>query len=80
MERLTAVATEQRAVPIWDFARRVTVHSFRSTKTDFPGELAGMALAHSVGSVVERAYKRADLIAKRREMMAAWAKFATVTP
>ena len=61
---LTAVATEQRAVPIWDFARRVTVHSFRSTKTDFPGELAGMALAHSVGSVVERAYKRADLIAK----------------
>lgn len=65
----------------------MTAHGLRSTfrnwvaeETDFPGELAEMALAHSVGSVVERAYKRTDLIAKRREMMEAWAKFATVTP
>jgi hypothetical protein len=63
----------------------VTAHGLRSTfrnwvaeETDFPGEPAEMALAHSVGSVVERAYKRSDLIAKRREMMEAWAKVATV--
>jgi hypothetical protein len=49
----------------------VTVHGFRSTfrdwvaeKTYFPGELAEIALAHSVGSVLERAYKRTDLIAR----------------
>jgi hypothetical protein len=34
-----------------------------------------MALAHSVGDSVERAYMRSTLIDKRREVMQAWAAF-----
>jgi integrase len=60
-----------------------TVHGFRSAfrdwvgeQTDFPREVAEAALAHAVGDQAERAYARSDLIAKRRELMAAWSKFA----
>lgn len=59
-----------------------TVHGFRSSfrdwageTTNFPREVAEMALAHQVGSAVERAYRRGDSFAKRRELMNAWAKF-----
>ena len=34
-----------------------------------------MALAHSVGSAVEAAYRRTDLFDKRRRLMEAWAEF-----
>jgi len=37
--------------------------------------MAEIALAHTVGSTVERAYRRSDMIEKRRQMMAAWARF-----
>jgi integrase len=60
----------------------VTVHGFRSTfrdwaaeQTAFPSEVAEMALAHTVGSEVERAYRRSDLFDKRRQLMDAWATF-----
>jgi integrase len=60
----------------------ITVHGFRSTfrdwaaeQTAFPAELAEMALAHSVGSAVEAAYRRSDLFEKRRKLMDAWAEF-----
>lgn len=59
--------------------KAVTVHGLRSTfrdwaaeETDFPNEVAEMALAHAVGNKVEAAYRRGDLFAKRREMMEAW--------
>jgi integrase len=61
---------------------RLTVHGFRSSfrdwaaeRTSFPREVAEMALAHAVGSDVERAYQRGDLFDKRRKLMAAWAEF-----
>ena len=61
----------------------VTVHGFRSTfrdwaaeRTDMPGEIAELCLAHTVGNRVERAYKRTDMLAKRRELMDQWAAFA----
>jgi integrase len=60
----------------------VSVHGFRSTfrdwaaeRTALPRELAEMALAHSVGSAVEAAYRRTDLFDKRRRLMEAWAEF-----
>jgi hypothetical protein len=34
-----------------------------------------MALAHRVGSATELAYRRGDLLAKRRALAEAWAKF-----
>jgi integrase len=60
----------------------VTVHGFRSTfrdwaaeRTNFPPEVAEMALAHAVGNAVEAAYRRGDLFDKRRKLMEAWAEF-----
>jgi integrase len=61
----------------------LTVHGFRSTfrdRTGFPAEVAEMALAHTVADAVERAYRRGDLFAKRRQLMDAWARFCTATP
>jgi integrase len=60
----------------------LTAHGFRSTfrdwaaeRTHFPSEVAEMALAHTVNSKVEQAYRRGDLFDRRRRMMAAWATF-----
>jgi integrase len=61
---------------------RMTVHGFRSTfrdwcaeRTNFPREIAELALAHTVGSEVERAYRRTDLFDRRRQLMDEWARF-----
>ncbi|MGF6213035.1 tyrosine-type recombinase/integrase [Comamonas sp. 4034] len=57
-------------------------HGFRSTfrdwageKTNFPRELAEQALAHTLESKVEAAYRRGDALDKRRGMMNSWADF-----
>jgi integrase len=62
----------------------VTVHGFRSTFRDwaeevtaFSHEVKEAALAHVVKNRVEAAYRRTDLFAKRRDMMDAWANYAT---
>ncbi|WP_376873277.1 tyrosine-type recombinase/integrase [Albirhodobacter sp. R86504] len=61
----------------------VTVHGFRSTfrdwaaeRPDVSREVAEMSLAHKVGSDVERAYARSDLLEKRRQLMERWCDFA----
>jgi len=65
--------------------REVTVHGFRSTFRDWCAEngiddtLAEMALAHSVGTAVEKSYRRTDLFAKRRTLADRWARFC-LTP
>ena len=60
----------------------VTVHGFRSTFRDWasevasaPREVAEMSLAHKVGSDVERAYARSDLLERRRVLMERWSQF-----
>ena len=60
----------------------ITVHGFRSTfrdwagdKTEFEREVVEMALAHTITSAVERAYRRGRALEKRRELMAAWAEY-----
>jgi len=57
----------------------LTAHGFRSTfrdwaaeETQFPSEVAEMALAHVVSDKVEAAYRRGDLFEKRRWIMEAW--------
>lgn len=59
-----------------------TVHGFRSSfrdwaaeTTTFPREVAEMALAHAIPDKTEAAYRRGALLAKRRELMQAWAGF-----
>jgi integrase len=65
----------------------ITVHGFRSTfrdwaaeRTNFPREVAEMALAHVIGDKVEAAYRRGDLLAKRRQLMESWAGYCTSKP
>ena len=62
-------------------------HGFRSTfrdwaaeRTKFPGEMAELALAHTIGDKVEASYRRGDMFAKRAEMMTAWSKFIDTPP
>lgn len=57
-------------------------HGFRSTfrdwvgeKTNYPSDVAESALAHTLESKVEAAYRRGDALEKRREMMRDWAAF-----
>ena len=59
-----------------------TAHGFRSTfrdwvaeHTNYPREVAEMALAHTIGNQVEAAYRRGDLFGKRRALMEDWAAF-----
>ncbi|MDB5433527.1 MAG: site-specific integrase [Caulobacter sp.] len=59
-----------------------TVHGFRSTfrdwageATSFPTDVIEAALAHQVGTEVERAYRRGDALEKRRKVMEAWAGY-----
>ncbi len=65
---------------------RASVHGFRSTfrdwvseRTDFPRELAESALAHTVGDATDRANRRGDALARRREMMEAWCQETMVS-
>ena len=87
---------KKRGEPLSDMAllmhlrrlgRSETVHGFRSSfrdwaseTTNFPWEVCEAALAHQVENRVERAYRRGDLLAKRRELMQAWERFATGAP
>ena len=59
-----------------------TVHGFRSSfrdwvaeKTNYPGEVAEAALAHTIANKVEAAYRRTDYLDKRKPLMADWAEF-----
>jgi integrase len=59
----------------------VTTHGFRSSfrdwaaeQTAFPREVIESALAHTIGSQVELAYLRSDLLEKRRALVAAWGR------
>ena len=63
-----------------------TAHGFRSSFRDwvsettaFPGELAEAALAHAIANKVEAAYRRGNLLEKRRGLMAAWGNYCDGT-
>jgi integrase len=65
-----------------DMGEKVTAHGFRSSfrdwvseASDFSGELAEAALAHAVKDKTEAAYRRGDLLEKRRKLMSAWGAY-----
>jgi integrase len=65
----------------------ITVHGFRSTfrdwaaeRTNYPNHVVEQALAHKIGSGVEAAYRRGDLLDKRRKLMDAWAAYCESAP
>jgi integrase len=60
----------------------ITTHGFRSSfrdwtaeQTNCPSAAAEIALAHSVGNAVEAAYRRKDMLYKRRLLMARWENY-----
>ena len=62
--------------------RPAVPHGLRSTfrdwvaeRTTYPGEMAEVALAHRISNAVEAAYRRGDMVEKRRAMMADWSDF-----
>lgn len=62
--------------------RPAVPHGLRSTfrdwvaeRTDYPGEMAEVALAHQISNAVEAAYRRGEQLEKRRPMMSDWARF-----
>ena len=70
-----------------DYGKKITVHGFRSTmrdyvaeQTDIDRDVAEMILAHTVGNTVEKAYRRGDLLEKRRMAMQIWSDYATAAP
>ncbi len=65
-----------------DMKAGCTAHGFRSSfrdwvseSTNFPGDLAEAALAHAIGNKTEAAYRRGNLLDKRRQLMDAWGAF-----
>jgi len=65
-----------------DMGADCTAHGFRSSfrdwvseETAFNGAVAEAALAHAIESKVEAAYRRGNLLEKRRQLMDAWATF-----
>jgi integrase len=65
----------------------LTVHGFRSTfrdwaaeRTNFPNEVVEMALAHVIDDKTEAAYRRGELLDKRRKLMDAWANYCSSKP
>ncbi len=60
----------------------VTAHGFRSTfrdwaaeRTNYANHIVEAALAHTIENKTERAYRRTDLLEKRRRLMNDWAKY-----
>ena len=80
LRRMNSVASEK-----WVDAadrRPITADSFRATfrtwaeeVTGFPHAVIEEAMGHQVGNQVERAYRRTDVLEKRRELMDAWAHY-----
>lgn len=65
-----------------DLGQPYTVHGFRSTfhdwaseEGDWPEHVIDQALAHKIPDEVKAAYRRGKLLAKRRELMEAWAAY-----
>jgi integrase len=54
---------------------RSTFRDWAAETTAYPNHVVEMALAHSVGNAVEKAYRRGDLFEKRRKLMQTWSDY-----
>ena len=67
-----------------DLHSGITTHGFRSTfkdwcaeQTDTPNFVSEAALAHVVADRVEAAYRRGELLEKRRKLIEEWADYCS---
>ena len=68
----TDARTGEQAVP---HGNRSTFRVWVTEETNFDGDMAEIALAHKVGTKVQQAYDRSDMLDKRRGMMIDWGRF-----
>ena len=54
---------------------RSTFSDWAAEKTEYPFEMAEIALGHKVGNATARAYRRMDMLQKRVKMMEDWSNF-----
>lgn len=74
---LTAVLRRMKRGDITPHGFRSTFRDWCSERTNYPRDVAEMALAHTIGDKVEAAYRRGDLFEKRLLMMRDWGRFST---
>ena len=81
IERMNAGDDGPRWVDPKD-GREIVQHGFRSTfrdwaaeQTNTPRDVVEAALAHAIDSATEAAYRRGDVLGKRRKLMGAWSAF-----
>jgi integrase len=69
------VAKEASGLDITTHGLRSTFRDWAAECTSFDNNAVEMALAHTIPSAVEKAYRRGDLFDKRRKLMDAWAAY-----
>ncbi|HEX5124768.1 MAG TPA: integrase arm-type DNA-binding domain-containing protein, partial [Rhodanobacteraceae bacterium] len=76
-----AITTDARMKIVDAIKLGLSAHGFRSTFRDWAGDethyardVIEAAYGHAIKNAAEAAYRRADALAKRRELMDAWAK------
>lgn len=57
---------------------RATFRTWAEEMTDFSESIVEEALGHKVGTDVQRAYRRTDVLEQRRALMESWAKYVGV--
>jgi integrase len=82
MKQGKPLGSKSLLVLLRELRKGITTHGFRSTFKDWcaectstPNFVSEVALAHIVADKVEAAYRRLDLLEKRRELMDAWAAY-----
>jgi integrase len=67
--------------------RSEVVHGFRSSFSDWAHERTAhsnhaieLSLAHAIGAAAEKAYRRGDMLEKRRKLMEQWAAYCMSPP
>ena len=53
----------------------VSFKDWAAETTNFANEVSEMALGHAISNKVEAAYRRGNLMAKRRQLMEEWMQF-----
>jgi len=83
----THIAETTVTAALRNAGRSETVHGMRSCfktwseeRTSFSPIIAELSLAHAVGNAVERAYRRGDVIVKRRKLLEQWSRFLATPP
>ena len=59
---------------------RSTFRDWGAERTNFQNEVLEAALAHTIDNKAERAYRRGDMLERRRAVMDAWATFLAAPP